>query len=95
MSKQEDDAKHWSDARDSVPRLANMPENWDGEGADRFREELISPVFLFLRKTETFCDVPPSSVYLLCDGTAMVEWHFPTGEVVVANIRKLDKCKLE
>lgn len=59
MSKQADDAKHWHNARNAVRELAKMPYDWDGESADQFREELISPLFAFLRKAETCCDVPP------------------------------------
>lgn len=87
-------ASHWEAARDEVRNLVNLPTNWDGEGADPFRENLISPTFSLLLHAERCHFPPPTNIYLTASGTAMVEWHFANGYAVIANVRESNHAEI-
>ena len=87
-------SSHWEAARDELRNLVNLPVNWDGEGADPFREELISPTFSLLLHSERCHFPPPSSIYLTASGTAMVEWQFANGYAVIANVREPNSAEI-
>lgn len=87
-------ASQWEAVRDEVRNLVNLPANWDGEGADRFREELISPTFSLLSHSERCHFPPPNSIYLGASGTAIVEWHFATAYAVIAEVREPESAEI-
>ena len=77
----------WDEAAEEVRALLQLPADWDGEGADSVRRELIAPTLAFLHQMKTRGFSPPEAVYATAGGSVMVEFHEPSGEVLAANIR--------
>lgn len=79
--------RSWDDARDDVRALLQLAPDWDGEGADPVRRELIAPALAFLQQMKARGFQPAEFVYATAGGTIMLEFHEPSGVVLVANIR--------
>ena len=84
----------WDDAHEDVRALLRLAADWDGEGADPVRRELIAPALALLQQMKARGFRPPEAVYATAGGSVMVEFHEPSGEVLAANIRTATEAEV-
>lgn len=70
----------WSARIDQLLRLRNLPDDWDGLGAETPRGELVDAAIKYLcdqRRWEQA--TPPDHVIATTSRTVVLEWHVPGG----------------
>ena len=81
-------ADAWQLAETEVRQLRTYERNWDGDGADPVRDELIESVLEWFQGLRRSYAAAPVAVSPLAGGTVMVEWHANNGSVVSVEIRE-------
>ncbi|HYH68668.1 MAG TPA: hypothetical protein VD866_28505 [Urbifossiella sp.] len=81
----------WEKAHDQLLSIARLEADWDGDGADPIRPELIRSASKLLRWARAQGYKAPQDVYPMPDGCITVEWQRPDDVIERIEIQGADK----
>lgn len=76
----------WKDVCDKIDTFRALPTDWDGEGAERPRDEEIDYALELATSLQFFA--PPTTVVPIANGGIQFEWHDPQKGYLEAEITK-------
>lgn len=71
----------WEKAHDQILAIARLGTDWDGDGADSVRPELIRSATRLLRWLRATGHPAPHDIYPMPDGNITLEWQLP-GDII-------------
>lgn len=79
----------WEEANKELAELKDYTkDNWDGQDSAAVRLELVETTKHLLEHMRSQNMAAPISVYPLCCGTVMLEWHFRNKNVLSIEVRQ-------
>jgi|GEM_PF-5269817 len=72
----------WEKAHDQILAIARLDADWDGDGSDSVRPEIVQSASRLLRRVRTLGYSVPQDIYPMPDGTITLEWQNP-GDVII------------
>jgi hypothetical protein len=78
--------RRWNSCREQLLQWRGMGSDWDGDGADAPKPEIIDTIVGLIRSgvgRQILSENPPDSVNALRDGTISLDWYLPASTHVI------------